>query len=371
MCIFLFIIVTSTKKHRLIEFLGISFLITPSIAFGFASAIRVAHNPNISEWILVGMIITGCTPTTVSSNVVMTRTAKGNESLSLIEVSVGNVLGAFISPALAQMFLSKHSGFAFGNPTADMSLTALYRKVMKQLGLSLFVPLFVGQVIQYLFPNQTKWVLTKFKLAKVGSFCLLLLIWSSFSNSFAAGAFEEVSHQSIIMICFLNVGLYLLFTVICFLLARCPFLPKKFHFSRPDTVAICLCGAAKTVALGVPLINAQYYGNADKIGLVSIALVLYQGEQILVAQLLVPVLKKWVETEIQQKKDLEAAQAAAGGAAGDAVDVDSKHDGIALTDVDAQVASEESVEGTSSSQYSSEVESGILNGTAGNEKKHF
>lgn len=125
------------------------------------------------------------------------------------------------------------------------------------------------------------------------------------------------------------------------------------------------------MALGVPLINAQYYGNADKIGLVSIALVLYQGEQILVAQLLVPVLKKWVETEIQQKKDLEAAQAAAGGAAGDAVDVDSKHDGIALTDVDAQVASEESVEGTSSSQYSSEVESGILNGTAGNEKKHF
>ncbi|KAK7207834.1 SBF-like CPA transporter family-domain-containing protein [Myxozyma melibiosi] len=347
-----------------------SFLITPAIAFGFASAIRRAHNPNISPWILIGIIITGCTPTTVSSNVVMTRTAKGNESLSLIEVSIGNVLGAFISPALAQMFMSKNTGFSYGNPTADMSMTELYRHVMKQLGLSLFVPLFVGQMIQYFFPSQTKYLLAKFKLAKVGTFCLLLLIWSSFSNSFATGAFEEVSHASVIMVCFLNVGLYLFYTVICLLLARCPFLPKKYHFSRPDTVAICLCGAAKTVALGVPLINAQYSGSPDKIGLVSIALVLYQGEQILVAQLLVPVLKKWVETEIKAKKDLEAAAAAAAvtdGSAGPTDDKTDLDDG-ALNEKDALVASadskNESSTPSSTSRYSSEIESGVVGAPA-------
>ncbi|KAK9458289.1 putative sodium bile acid cotransporter [Dipodascopsis uninucleata] len=284
----------------------ISFLITPSIAFGIASAIRVAHNPNINEWILVGIIVTGCTPTTVSSNVVMTRQAKGNEALSMIEVSIGNIMGAFITPALVQMYLSKNTGFYYGNPTNDMSLRSLYGEVMKQLGISVFIPLFVGQVLQFLFPTQVKWILTKFKLAKVGSFCLLLLIWSSFSNSFATHAFTIVSHASVIMICFLNVLFYVLFTIICFLMARFPLLPPKYQFSRADTVSIMLCGAAKTVALGVPLINAQYSGQTDKIGLVSIALVLYQGEQILVAQILVPIFRRWIEREDKEKpSDIE------------------------------------------------------------------
>ncbi|KAK9474961.1 SBF-like CPA transporter family-domain-containing protein [Dipodascopsis tothii] len=288
---------------------AISFLITPALAFGFTSAIRVADNPHISKWILIGIIVTGCTPTTVSSNVVMTRQAKGNESLSLVEVSVGNVMGAFVTPALVQMFLSKHSGFQYGNPTNDISLQALYRKVMKQLGLSLFVPLFVGQCLQFFFPNQVKWVLAKFKLAKVGSFMLLLLIWSSFSNSFAARSFEEVTHESIIMVCFMNVGMYLFFTVICFMIAHNPLLPKRLRFTREDTVSIMLCGAAKTVALGVPLINAQYASDSAKIGVVSIPLVLYQGEQILVAQLLVPMFRKWIEAGQRQAALQEKAAA--------------------------------------------------------------
>ncbi|KAK9464465.1 putative sodium bile acid cotransporter [Lipomyces arxii] len=299
----------------------ISFLVTPAIAFGFASAARVSNNPNISQWILVGIIVTGCTPTTVSSNVVMTRESHGNESLSLIEVSIGNLLGAFITPALVQMFLGPHTGFKYGNPTNDISLRSLYADVMKQLGLAVFIPLFVGQVVQFFFSTQTKYVLTKFKLAKVGSFCLLLLIWHSFSNSFAANAFNQVSHASVIMVCFLNVGLYLLFTVICFLAARFPLLPEKYHFSKQDTIAIMLCGAAKTVALGVPLINAQYGRSPDLVGLVAIPLVLYQGEQILVAQILVPIFRRWVQPELdlikakaeqekQHEKEQESAQAA-------------------------------------------------------------
>ncbi|KAK9237687.1 putative sodium bile acid cotransporter [Lipomyces kononenkoae] len=294
---------THWQAHLLTQV--ISFVITPSIAFGIAAAIRAAHNPAVNDWILIGIIITGSTPTTVSSNVVMTREAKGNEYLSLIEVSAGNILGAFVTPALVQMYLGKHTGFHYGNPTNVISLSALYRQVMQQLGLTLFVPLFVGQVVQYLLPTQVKWVLATFKLAKVGSLCLLLLIWSSFSNSFASGAFEIVPHTSVIMICFLNIALYLVFTVICFLLCQFPGLPEKYRFSRPDTVSIMLCGAAKTVALGVPLINAQYQAAQDKVGLVSIPLVLYQGEQIFVAQLLVPLFRRWIVSEIEEKEEAD------------------------------------------------------------------
>ncbi|ANB15071.1 hypothetical protein AWJ20_2691 [Sugiyamaella lignohabitans] len=290
--------------------------------FGFAEAIRVSGNSKIDRYLIIGLIMTGITPTTVSSNVVMTKQAHGNDSLSIIEVTIGNLLGAFISPALAQLYLSSATGFAYGNPASDGSLTQLYARVMKQLGLGLFVPLFVGQIVQNIFPEQVKYAMTTFKLAKLGSLCMLSLIWSTFSTAFYEHAFEIVSKESIIMVVFLNVGCYLLFTVLCFGMARMPLhkwispptetasIAYKlwhrclvgFHFDRRDTVAIMLCGAAKTVALGIPLIQAQYGTGSTLVGRVSIPLVLYQGEQILTAQLLIPLMKRWVDADPELKK---------------------------------------------------------------------
>ncbi|ODQ66301.1 hypothetical protein NADFUDRAFT_50220 [Nadsonia fulvescens var. elongata DSM 6958] len=332
---------------------ALSFLVTPAIMFGFAQAMRVGLGNKIDPYVTVGFIFAGCTPTTVSSNVVMTKKANGNDSLSLIEVTIGNILGAFISPALIQMFLSKNAGFSYGNPVNDSSVTELYARVMKQLGLSLFVPLFVGQVCQNLFPKFISWLMKTFKLAKIGTFCLLLLIWATFSTGFYQDAFEEVSTETMILVCFFNIAVYLLFTVICFLVARNPLIPKifknpakaeandilddiehtkqltfssklyslcmwffrPFYFDRKDTVAIMLCGAAKTVALGVPLITAQYGAGNSLIGRVSIPLTLYQGEQILTAQLLIPLFKWWIGKELledisdDEKKSFEVEDA--------------------------------------------------------------
>lgn len=319
----------------------ISFLISPSIIFGFAEAMRVSRNQHIDPYILVGLIITGCTPTTVSSNVVMTRQSNGNDSLALIEVTIGNIMGAFITPALVQMYLSASTGFAYGNPALNSSMTALYAHVMKQLGLAVFVPLFVGQVVQNIFPTQVKYIYTKYKLAKLGSVGLLLLIWATFSTAFHQHAFEVVPTESIIMVVFFNIGVYILFCLVAFGMSRFPlnrmalqwikdtrnartdaegFLdldaPRTwkerfygfvgpFYMDRKDTIAIILCGAAKTVVLGVPLINAQYGTGSPLVGRVSVPLVLYQGEQLLVTQILIPFFKRWVASE---EKELASSE---------------------------------------------------------------
>lgn len=309
---------------------SISLLITPTIFFGFAEAMRRANNPNIDPYILIGLIITGCTPTTVSSNVVMTRQADGNDSLALIEVSIGNILGAFITPALVQMYVSAGTGFSYGNPAKGSSMTALYGHVMKQLSLAVFLPLFVGQVIQNIWPKQVKHIFQKYYISKLGSVGLLLLIWATFSTAFHQNAFEVVPSESIIMVVFFNIGAFILFCGICIILARSPLSrhaaksieihyqqsganEKKtwkfyiykflapFYFSRQDTIAIIFCGAAKTVVLGVPLINAQYIAHQEMIGRVSVPLVLYQGEQLLVSQLLIPLFRRWVGQEELQK----------------------------------------------------------------------
>lgn len=303
--------------------LSMSFLITSSIIYGIASGIKAANGgKTINNYLLVGLIVTHSCPTTVSSNVVMTKQAHGNDILTLCEVFIGNIIGAFITPALVQMYLS--GTWSFGNPSnqpdgTNIPIQQLYGNVMKQLGLSVFVPLFVGQVVQNIIPTQTKWVLTTFKLNKVGSFMLIMIMWQSFSTAFAQHAFTEVSHASIIFLCFFNVAIYLFFTIFAFMYSRPLFVKnifqhepnlsssalyrrlykifKPFYYNKKDTVSIMLCGPAKTAALGVLLITSQYGSDNPKLGILLVPLVLYQAEQVFTAQILVNFMRKWIHLD--------------------------------------------------------------------------
>ncbi|ODV77691.1 putative transporter protein [Suhomyces tanzawaensis NRRL Y-17324] len=313
-----------------ITVLSLSFLITSAIMFGIVSGIRAAHDGAIDDWVLVGIIITHACPTTVSSNVVMTKQAHGNDILTLCEVFVGNILGAFVTPALIQMYM--RGVWEFGNPShqdTDVPILDLYRSTMKQLGCSVFVPLFVGQVIQNIWPKQTKWVSSKFYLNKVGSFMLLLIMFQSFSTAFAQHAFTAVSHVSIIFLVFFNIGMYLFFTAISYCYAR-PWpikyflstvpdenstklytytykIFRPFYYNRRDAVAVMLCGPAKTAALGVSLVSSQYGAHNPRLGILLVPLVLYQSEQVITAQVLVNFMRKWVHAEDAVAKDHESA----------------------------------------------------------------
>jgi sodium/bile acid cotransporter 7 len=56
-------------------------------------------------------------------------------------------------------------------------LGSMYKDVFQQLGLSVLLPLFVGQIVRWTWPDRTAWVLLKTKLPKWASVCMLLLIW--------------------------------------------------------------------------------------------------------------------------------------------------------------------------------------------------
>ena len=98
---------------------------------------------------------------------------------------------------------------------------------------------------------------------------------STFSGAFNTGALYKISKASIVWDIFMNIAFYLLFTAVCLVAARPPLaftsranrfldrlhLPRfaRFHrMPRPEAVAVCFCGAAKTTSLGIPLVSAMW-----------------------------------------------------------------------------------------------------------------
>ena len=118
-----------------------SFLLTSAIVFAVVSL--CATNPDFMDpGLLVGMIFMGCVPTTISSNLKMTKEARGNQALTVVESTLGNFLGPFISPPLILMYTSSGAWYTEVVPGIGFGeLGGLYKRVFKQLGLSMFLPL--------------------------------------------------------------------------------------------------------------------------------------------------------------------------------------------------------------------------------------
>lgn len=143
---------------------------------------------------------------------------------------------------------------------------------------------------------------------------------TTFSGAFQTGALFLLPKASILFNIFMNVALYLLFTILCFYLARPPNIiisclqprdpafkstsaSKKLinislcriprRMSKEETIAVCFCGAAKTTSLGVPLAAAMW-ARADDLtrAYIQIPVLLYTIEQVFLAQLLV-LLFRW------------------------------------------------------------------------------
>ncbi|KAF2814720.1 uncharacterized protein BDZ99DRAFT_458710 [Mytilinidion resinicola] len=276
------------------------FLMTSATTFAVVS-LCATNSRFMDPWFLIGLIFMGCVPTTISSNVVMTRQAHGNTALTVVQSTLGNFLGPFLTPALVSMYTSTGAWYTDVLPAGANNYSEIYRRVFKQLGLSLFLPMVVGQVVQNVFPKQCKTVFTTWKLSKVSSVSLLIIIWQTFDQAFGSGAFESAKPSNMIFIVFISI-------VFVFLWQGITLATSIFWLPKADVIACCYCCPAKTPAMGVPLSTVMYVG-LSKIhqSRLQIPMVIFQGFQIASGSLLTIAFRRWVRAE-EERKAAEAVQ---------------------------------------------------------------
>ena len=86
---------------------------------------------------------------------------------------------------------------------------------------------------------------------------LLGIVWNAFSNAFTSGLGLEVKHAVSLLTLLPAVHIASLASIFSL------FRSSVFDFSTGEAIAATFCGAHKTLAFGLPLINTIFDGNPN------------------------------------------------------------------------------------------------------------
>ena len=123
-------------------------------------------------------------------------------------------------------------------------------------------------------------------------YTLVFIIYTVFCKTFASDMVSNVG-DIFLMILFQ-------FVCLCIVMVLAWILLRLFFRNDPTLRVMGLFGCThKTVAMGVPLINAIYDGNPN-IGVYTLPLLIWHPMQLVIGSALAPRLEKWVAREMEQ-----------------------------------------------------------------------
>jgi len=257
------------RLHLIIQ--SATFLLFPIIGLIFFAV----SGPFISPELKIGFFYLCAIPSTVSSSVAMTAAAKGNVPVAVFNATVSSLLGIVITPLWMSLML-KSTG-------QSLDVT----KVFVDLLIWLVLPLLLGQLMRpwigALLGRHKKWT----QGADRGT--ILLLVYTSFCDSFAKHIWSENSPATIVLVLAATLGLF--FLVLGLLWRLCDY----FKIAPAFRSAVVFCGTKKSLATGVPMAHLIFAAHPAGLGLILLPIMVYHPLQLLICT---PLASRWAkETE--------------------------------------------------------------------------
>ncbi|MFC6999633.1 bile acid:sodium symporter family protein [Rufibacter roseus] len=214
----------------------------------------------------LGVFYIAALPSTVSSSVVMVSIAGGNIPSAIFNASISSLLGVFMTPLIMGLFMSTSS-------SAEMDLGSVIIKLVLQV----LVPVLLGVLLNGRFGHFAE--AHKARLRKFDQFIILLIVYSSFCESFARDMFSGFGPLQLLL---LGAALLGLFFLILWLINM---LGNWFGFSRENRITAAFCGSKKSLVHGT-VMSKVLFPDADVVGIILLPLMVYHALQLIAASVL-------------------------------------------------------------------------------------
>ena len=254
-----------------------SFGVDSAVVFGVSRGLLAAGW--IAEPLANGMVVCSCLSMTINMVLVLTKSSGGDEASAIFNAAAGNMIGVVLSPMLILGYLGV---------TGNVELAEVFYK----LALRVVLPIVVGQLVRKLSPATVEFYKKHKKVfKKVQQFALVFIVYTVFCRTFSQQNNDNISGVDIVVVVIVE------FCCLSGLMILAWYSLKVFFRNEPELRVMGLFGCThKTVAMGVPLINAIYENN-EWIGLITLPLLIWHTMQLILGSFLAPKLAAWVEQE--------------------------------------------------------------------------
>ncbi|WP_020598071.1 bile acid:sodium symporter family protein [Spirosoma panaciterrae] len=249
------------RNHRLHLVIHLTtFVLFPAIVLPVRSLLMTPETTLL--WL--GIFYVAVLPSTVSSSVVMVSIAGGNLPAAIFNASISSLIGVFVTPLWMSFLLS--------NTTGQYDLASVIGKLTVQV----IVPVLLGLLLN----KRLGWFANRYKtyLRYGDQLTILLIVYTSFSESFSLNLFANYSLGDLVWLSSLMLGLFFLIFGLVYLLGR------LLNFSREDNITALFCGSKKSLVQGS--VMAKVLFPPTTAGVMLLPIMIYHALQLIIASIL-------------------------------------------------------------------------------------
>lgn len=260
------------KLHLLVQ--TATFLIFPLVVMGLLGVFS-GINPDFG----LGISYLSALPSTVSASVVLVSIAGGNVAAAIFNASISSLLGVFLTPIWLRVVA--------GGTAGDLDVWSTFG----ELSVQVLLPVLLGISLHgWLFPKLQPFLA---KLKAVDQSVILMIVFTTFAESFSQQLFSSFSWSSLgllsgLMCCLLLLALGLLYG-----------LSSLLGFSRADQITTLFCGSTKSLVHGVAM-GKVLFPNSAVLGLVLLPVMVYHLQQLIVGSILARYFEKKITPDLRQ-----------------------------------------------------------------------